>query len=134
SRAAEKAAGKPSQGIMIPPDVLNRAFSTTTPAGGPGSNVVAQELMAGSFIELLRKKAWLLKRATTMGGLVGNVDIPRQKGATQAYWVGEGGSPTPGEPALDQVHFTPKTLGAYTDITRRLMLQSTPDAELIVRN
>ncbi|MDT9046503.1 phage major capsid protein, partial [Escherichia coli] len=129
SRAAEKAAGKPSQGIMIPPDVLNRAFSTTTPAGGPGSNVVAQELMAGSFIELLRKKAWLLKRATTMGGLVGNVDIPRQKGATQAYWVGEGGSPTPGEPALDQVHFTPKTLGAYTDITRRLMLQSTPDAE-----
>ncbi|WP_228368238.1 phage major capsid protein, partial [Klebsiella pneumoniae] len=60
--------------------------------------------------------------------------IPRQKGATQAYWVGEGGSPTSGEPALDQVHFTPKTLGAFTDITRRLMLQSTPDAELIVRN
>ncbi|AXF38219.1 putative major capsid protein [Ralstonia phage phiRSP] len=135
SRAAEKQYGKQSKGIMIPADVLNdRTFSTTDPAGGPGSNVVAQNLLAGSFIELLRNKAWLLKYATTMGGLVGNVDIPRQNAATQAYWVGEGGAPGAGEPGLDQIHFTPKTLGATTDITRRLMEQSTPDAELIVRN
>ncbi len=134
SRAAEQLYGKTSQGILIPADVLNRSFSITTPVAGPGSSVVAQNLMSGSFIELLRNKTWLMQRATTMGGLVGNVDVPRQKGSTQAYWVGEGGGPTPGEPALDQIHFTPKTLGAYTDITRRLMLQSTPDAELIVRN
>lgn len=134
SRAAEKQYDKQSRGILIPADVLNRAFSTTTPSGGPGANVVAQNLMADQFIELLRNRTWALRRCTTMGGLVGNVDIPRQKGATQAYWVGEGGAPTEGEPALDQIHFSPKTLGAYTDITRRLMLQSTPDAELIVRN
>lgn len=135
SREAEKLYGKQSKGIMIPADVLSdRAFSTTTPAGGPGSNAVAQNLLAGSFIELLRNRAWLLRYATTMGGLVGNVDIPRQNAATQAYWVGEGGAPTSGEPGLDQIHFTPKTLGAYTDITRRLMEQATPDAELIVRN
>lgn len=134
SRAAEQQYDKQSRGILIPADVLNRAFSTTTPSGGPGANVVAQNLMADQFIELLRNRTWALRRCTTMGGLVGNVDIPRQKGATQAYWVGEGGAPTEGEPALDQIHFSPKTLGAYTDITRRLMLQSTPDAELIVRN
>lgn len=134
SRAAEQQYDKQSRGILIPADVLNRAFSTTNPSGGPGSNVVAQNLMADQFIELLRNRTWALRRCTTMGGLVGNVDIPRQKGATQAYWVGESGAPTEGEPALDQIHFSPKTLGAYTDITRRLMLQSTPDAELIVRN
>lgn len=135
SRAAEKAYGKTSKGILIPADVLNdRAFSTTNPSGGPGSNIVAQNLLSGSFIELLRNRAWLLKYATSMGGLVGNVDIPRQNASTQAYWVGEGMAPTAGEPGLDQIHFTPKTLGAYTDITRRLMEQATPDAELIVRN
>jgi HK97 family phage major capsid protein/HK97 family phage prohead protease len=134
SRAAEQKAGKQSRGLMIPADVLNRAFSTTNPSGGPGSNAIATNLLADQFIELLRHRTWALKRVTTMGGLVGNVEIPRQNSASQTYWVGEGGTPTEGEPGIDQVGFSPKTLGAYTDITRRLMLQSTPDAERIVRD
>ncbi|QAU25345.1 phage major capsid protein [Dyella sp. M7H15-1] len=133
SRAAEQKYTKRAKGILVPADVLNRAFSTTNPDAGPGSNIVAQQLLASSFIELLRNRAWVMRRATTLGGLVGNIDIPRQKGAAQAYWVGEGGAPNSSEPALDQVSFTPKSLAAFTDITRRLMLQSTPDAELIVR-
>lgn len=134
SIAAAEKAGKESRGLMIPADVLNRAFSTTTPAGGPGSNAIATNLLADQFIELLRHRTWALKRCTSMGGLVGNVDIPRQNSATQAYWVGEGAAPSESEPGIDQIAFSPKTLAAYTDITRRLMLQSTPDAELIVRN
>lgn len=134
SIAAADKAGKESRGLMIPADVLNRAFSTTTPSGGPGSNAIATNLMADQFIELLRHRTWALKRVTTMGGLVGNVDIPRQNSATQAYWVGEGAAPSESEPGIDQIAFSPKTLAAYTDITRKLMLQSTPDAELIVRN
>ncbi|HHW4685773.1 MAG TPA: phage major capsid protein [Xylella sp.] len=133
SLAAEKTYGKQARGLLIPSDVLNRAFSTTTPSEGPGSSIIATELHAASFIELLRNKTWVMQRANVMGGLVGNVDIPRQKGATQAYWVGEGESPEESKPALDQIHFTPKSLAAYTDITRRLLLQSTPDAEQIVR-
>lgn len=135
SAAAEKAYGKQARGILIPADVLNqRTFATTTPAGGPGSNLVATELKSGSFIEMLRNRAWLLQRATSMAGLVGNVDIPRQKGSTQAYWVGEGGNVTASDPTMDQIGFTPKTLGALTEITRRLMQQATPDAENLVRN
>lgn len=134
SRAAADAYGKSPKGIIIPNDVLGRAFSTTNPSGGPGANIVATELLAGSFIELLRKKAWVMRRARTLAGLVGNVDIPRQNASTQAYWVGEGGAPTASEPGVDQIAFTPKTVGAYTDITRRLMLQSTPDAEALVRD
>lgn len=134
SAAAEKTYGKQARGLLIPSDVLNRAFSTTTPTDGPGGNIIATELHASSFIEILRNKTWVMQRATVMGGLVGNVDIPRQKGTTQAYWVGEGDSPEKSKPALDQIHFTPKSLAAYTDITRRLLLQSTPDAEQIVRS
>jgi HK97 family phage major capsid protein/HK97 family phage prohead protease len=134
SRAAADLYGKSPKGIIIPADVLSRAFSTTTPAGGPGSNIVATELLSGSFIELLRKKAWVMKRARTLGGLIGNVSIPRQNGTNQVYWVGEGGAPTTGQPSVDQIAFTPKTMGAKTEITRRLLMQSTPDAEALVRD
>lgn len=134
SNAAATRYGKSPKGIIIPNDVLSRAFSTTTPAGGAGSNIVATNLLAGSFIELLRNKAWVMRRARTLGGLVGNIDIPRQNSAGSAYWVGEGGSPTAGQPGVDQIAFTPKTVGATTDITRRLMMQATPDAEALVRD
>ncbi|WP_441253613.1 phage major capsid protein [Bradyrhizobium sp. 613_E4_N2_2] len=134
SRAAADKYGKSPKGIIIPADVLSRAFSTTTPVGGPGSNIVATELLSGSFIELLRKKAWVMKRARTLGGLIGNVSIPRQNGTGQVYWVGEGNGPTAGQPSVDQIAFTPKTMGAKTEITRRLLMQSTPDAEALVRD
>lgn len=135
SRAAAEMYGKTPKGIIIPNDVLSsRTFSTTTPAGGPGSNAIAQELLSGSFIDLLRKKAWVMKRARVLGGLVGNVDIPRQNAAGSAYWVGEGANVTGSQMGIDQIHFTPKTVGALTEITRKLMQQSTPDAEMLVRD
>jgi HK97 family phage major capsid protein/HK97 family phage prohead protease len=134
SAAAAERYGKNPKGIIIPNDVLSRAFSTTSPTAGPGSALVATELLSGSFIELLRKKAWVMRRARTLGGLVGNVDIPRQNAAGSAYWVGEGSAPTASEPGVDQIALTPKTVGAYTDITRRLMMQATPDAEALVRD
>jgi HK97 family phage major capsid protein/HK97 family phage prohead protease len=136
SRAAEKAYGKNAKGIIIPNDVLaSRTFGQGGGGStGAGNNLVATNLLAGSFIELLRHKAWVMKRARMLAGLVGNVEIPRQSGTGQAYWVGEAGAPTASTPTIDQIGFTPKTVGAYTDITRRLMLQATPDAEGIVRD
>lgn len=136
SLAAQRAYGKSAKGYLIPMDVLNqRTFSITAGGGsGTGSGLVATTLKADSFIELLRHRAWVMQRATVMGGLAGNVDIPRQNAANAAYWVGEGGAPTAGQPGIDQISFSPKTLGAWTDITRNLLKQATPDAENIVRN
>lgn len=136
SRTAAERYGKNPKGVIIPADVLTaRSFGQGGGgSAGGGANLVATNLLAGSFIELLRHKAWVMKRARTLAGLVGNVDIPRQNAATQAYWVGEAGSPTGNQPGIDQIAFTPKTVGATTDITRRLMMQATPDAEIIVRD
>lgn len=136
SRAAAERYGKQAKGIIIPNDVLaDRAFGTgAAGTSGNGSAAIQTSLLAGSFIDILRKKAWVMKRARSLVGLVGNIDIPKQTAATQAYWVGEGGAPTAGTPGLDQISFTPKTVGAYTDITRRLLMQATPDAEAIVRD
>lgn len=132
SRAAAEKYGKNPKGVLIPNDVLaDRAFAT---GGGSGATLVGQQHLAGSFIELLVKRTWLLKRARTLAGLVGNVDIPRKSGKSTAYWVGEGTAPTGSAMTTDQVVFSPKTVGAFTDITRRLLLQSTPDAESLVRD
>lgn len=139
SEAAQRQMGVTAQGIMVPYDVLSsRAFNAggaaNTPAGAQtGSNLVQTDLRDGSFIEMLRNRTTLMRLATLMGGLVGNVDIPKQTGGATAYWLGEGDDATEGSPTIGQLGLTPKTVGAYTDITRRLLMQSTPDAEGIVR-
>lgn len=137
SREAEKQYGRTAQGILIPNDVLNRAFNAggaanTPPGATSGSNIVATELLSGSFIEMLRNRTTIMRLASLMGGLVGNVDIPKQTNGATAYWIGEGDDATEQSPTLGQIGLTPKTVAAYTDITRRLMMQSTPDAEGIV--
>lgn len=139
SEAAQRQMGRTAQGILVPEDVLqSRAFNAggaaNTPAGAQtGSNLVQTQLLAGSFIEMLRNRTTLMRLATTMGGLVGNVDIPKQTGGATAYWLGEGDDTTEGSPSIGQLGLSPKTVGAYTDITRRLLMQSTPDAEALVR-
>ncbi len=139
SEAAQRQLGRTAQGILIPQDVLaSRAFNAggaaDTPTGAQtGSNLVDTTFMGGSFIEMLRNRTTIMRLGTTMGGLVGNVDIPRQTGGATAYWLGEGEDTTEGTPVIGQLELTPKTLGAYTDITRRLLMQSSLDAEGIVR-
>lgn len=139
SETAQRQLGRTAQGILIPQDVLaSRAFNAggapDTPTGAQtGSNMVDTTFMGGSFIEMLRNRTAIMRLGTTMGGLVGNVDIPRQTGGATAYWLGEGEDTTEGTPVIGQLELTPKTLGAYTDITRRLLMQSSLDAEGIVR-
>ena len=93
-------------------------------AATAGGNLVATELDAGSFIDLLRNASALDQAgATVLTGLTGNVAIPRQSGAGTAYWVAESGAPTESQQSVDQVSLTPKTVAAFTDYSRRLMLQ-----------
>lgn len=138
SETAQRAYGRTAQGILIPDDVLARAFNAggaaNTPTGATtGQNLVDTTYMAGSFIEMLRNRTTFMRLATVMGGLVGNVEIPKQTGGATAYWVGEGEDATEGTPVIGQLDLSPNTVAAYTDITRRLLMQSTPDAEGIVR-
>jgi len=139
SQEAERQYGKQARGILIPDDVLSRAFNAggaaDTPTGSvTGESLVDTQFMAGSFIDMLRNRTALMRMASTMSGLVGNVEVPKQTGGATAYWVGEGADATEGVPTIGQLTMSPKTVAAFTDITRRLMMQSTPDAERIVRN
>lgn len=104
-----------------------------TTAGASGSNyLVGTNNM--SFIELLRNRSVAVRSgATMMSGMVGNVTIPRQTAAAAAGWLtSESTAITEGQPTIGQLSLSPKHVGAYTEISRLLALQSSPDAESLV--
>ena len=133
SNAAAKKAGRVSRGITVPYDVMRRDLKTS-PAT-QGGNLIQTDVDASNFISLLRNASALDQAgATTLTGLQGNIAIPRQSGAASAYWVAEGGAPTESQQAIQQVSMVPRTCGAFTDISRKLLIQSSLDVETMVRN
>lgn len=132
SRAHADLLGVTPKGIMIPLDVLKRDLTVGTPTAG--GNLVGTNLMAGSFIDLLRNKMAVAGMgATVLNGLVGNIAIPRQSGGASSYWVAESGAPTESQATFDQVSMSPKTIGAFSDMSRKLLIQGTPDVEMLVQ-
>lgn len=132
SQAAAERSGKASRGIMVPLDVLKRDLNVTTSTAG--GHTVATDLMAGSFIDMLRNAQVISGLGVQyLTGLVDKIAIPRQTGGATAYWVAESGSPTESQQAFDQVTMAPKTVGAFTDISRKLLLQSSIDVEAFVQ-
>lgn len=135
SAAAQRAIGADAKGLMIPTDVLRswakRDLNTTDDSG-----VIAQDFRGGDFIDVLRNASSVMQAGATMlTGLKGNVAIPKKATASAAGWIStEGGAASESEPTFGQVTMTPKTLGAFTDITRLMMMQSSPDIEALVRD
>lgn len=138
SDAAAEAMGRDAQGIMVPMDVLVRApLNTGTGGGTPadtGGNVIANPLLTQSFIKMLTNRAILLSMGTPLMGLTGNPDIPTQESGAQGYWIGEDDEAQEGTLGLGQKQFSPKTVGAYSEITRRTLKQSSMDIEALVRS
>jgi len=136
SQAAAAKEGRDSRGIMVPADVLYRDLTTSTASGtSKAGYTVATDLLADRFIDVLRNKMVLnTLGAQFLTGLQGNIAIPRKATGATSYWVGENAAPTEGTMTFDQVTMTPKTLAAYVDYSRRLMLQSSLDVEAMVRN
>jgi HK97 family phage major capsid protein len=134
SEATAKRLGRDARGILVPYDVQVRDLEVTTANSSTGGQLVATNLLASNFIDLLRNRMSVMRAGAQMlTGLVGNIAMPRQTGAATAYWVAESGAPTESQAALDQVSMSPKTVGAFTDISRKLLLQSSLDVEALVR-
>ena len=133
SAAVEQQMGVSARGYLISNEVLQRDLTVGTASAA--GDLVFTDARPGSFIELLRNRLALNTLGVTMlTGLNGPVAIPRQNAGGTAYWVAEKGTLTESNPTVDQVNMTPKTLGAYTEFSRRLLLQSSIDVETMVRN
>jgi len=137
SKAAESKLGRAAKGVVMPWDVMATPSLRAPQSTGTatlGGNVVDTQLLTGSFIDLVRNRSAILGlNVTTLTGLVGNVDIPKKTGSTTAYWVGEDVAVSETNITLGQLSMTPKSLGGYVDITRRLMIQQSMDVEAMVR-
>lgn len=102
--------------------------------GTLGSGGYLVETQNVGFVELLRNRSVIFRLgARQLSGLVGNINVPKQTGAASAFWTtSETNQITENEQTFGQMSLTPKTVGAYTEVSRLLLLQSSPDVEGIV--
>jgi len=86
------------------------------------------------FIDLLRNNSVVMSMgANRLSGLQGSVTIPKQTAPGTGYWLAtEATAATESQLVIGQLALTPRNVGAYTEISRQLLLQSSPDAEQLV--
>lgn len=118
--------------FFLPIEVQKRDLTVGTATAG--GNMVATELRPQDFIELMRARTLIAQLgARSLTGLVGNADITRQTGAGTAYWLAnEATAITESNQTVGLLQLRPKVLGAYTEVSRLLLQQSTPDADQFV--
>lgn len=110
---------------------MGRRDLTVASAGAAGYLVGTENQ---GFIEILRNRSVAFRMgARRLSGLQGSVTVPRQSAAATAYWLSsESTQITESQQTFVQMALSPKNVGAYTEISRQLLLQSSPAAEGIV--
>ncbi len=134
SEEAAKHYGRTAQGIMLPPEVLSN-WSTRDLNASDDAGLVGQDFRPADFIDALRNASSVMPLATNLNGLSGDVKIPKKTTASTAQFISsEGGASGESEMVIGSVTMSPKTLGAFTDVTRQLMIQSSLDVENLIRD
>jgi len=147
SKTVAENLGRSARGVFVPWDVLSRsawgpsaeeiAQRAATGYATPntfGAGLVATDLMSQNFIEILRNASVLGRLgATVIPGLVGNVDFPKQLTDATVGWVGENAGSGDSNVQFGVVSMEPHTLRSRVDVTRRMLLQSTPAVENLLR-
>jgi HK97 family phage major capsid protein/HK97 family phage prohead protease len=136
---------KNARGTVIPVDILRSPLShearrdivsiqTGTGYTGTGGNTVQTSLLASSYFELLRNKTSIMRLGTILGGLVGDLDIPKQlTNSANGGWIGEDESAPQRDMTFGQISLSPKTVAAHGAVTRKMLMQSSLDVEALLR-
>jgi HK97 family phage major capsid protein len=72
--------------------------------------------------------------ATVLSGLSGNLDFPKQDGASVAVWEGETDENAQSDATFKKLTMSPKRVGAFTKFSKQLLAQSSISVENFVRN
>ena len=130
--------GKKPRGLFVPTEIgwgQRDQRDMTVGTNTAGGFLKGTDHMGDAFVDALRAKSIIFDLgARRMSGLVGDTAIPALNAKTTVYWVAESGAPTEGAPTLRQITMSPKTVGCYVDLSRKLMLQSDPSAEQMFRD
>lgn len=123
-----KAQHKDARGFYIPEAVLVRAITGKTNVTGEivgnGAATVETSLLAAQYIdELVATTVLGAAGVQTVGGLVGDIAIPKGTAVT-AGWIAEKDNAPTTPPTFSQVSGTPHTAAANAILSRRLVIQS----------
>jgi len=141
SDAIANRVGKQPRGFYVPteigwsPQSSSGKRNLTVGSATAGGNLKGIEHLGDRFVDALRARSILFDLgATRMSGLQGDVTIPALNAKTNTFWLAEDSAPTEGAPTVRQISMAPKTVGAFVDISRKLMLQSSPSADEMFRS
>jgi len=134
SRAAADQYGRAAQGILLPAEVLRNWKRDLNSADEAA--LFTDDFRGGDFIDVLRNSSSVMQAGARMlNGLSGDVKIPKKTAAAAAGWIAtEGGASAESEMTVGSVSLVPKTLGAHSDVTRQLLIQSSLDVEALIRD
>lgn len=133
AKEVELRTGRKAQGVFIPMGALETRVAAPIDTTA-GADLVPTNHRADLYIQPLRDK--LLARSLgvqVLGGLTGNVSIPKAGTGTSVGWVAEGGNLALTDMTFDSVTLAPKHAGGYVEMSRQLIQQGSPDIERLVR-
>lgn len=127
----ERRTGRKAQGVFIPMAALEQRV--TTAANAP--EIVPTQHRPDQYIDPLRNSLLARKLGVrVLSGLTGNLSIPKFGTGTTSGWVAENAALTPSDMTFDPVTLAPKHAGGMTEMSRQLIMQSSPDIEALVRS
>ena len=128
--------GKSARGFYMPTNINFGKRDQTVGTNSQGGFLKPTDHLGDQFIEALYGRLRIGEAgAQVLNGLVGDVAIPKLATATSnSAFVAEGSAPSEGAAVFSQVTMSPKTLAAYVDVSRKLMMQSDPSVEAVLRN
>lgn len=122
---------KEARGFYVPHDLLMRGLSKGDQA--KGGAIVANDLRIDEFIDILRNQTVMARLGMRMlGGLTGDLDLPKKISGSNFYWLAEGENVTLSDFDLTTMPLSPKTIGGGIPVTRRLRKQASRSVESLI--
>jgi HK97 family phage major capsid protein len=152
--AAEKDPNSSARGFVLPAELMNswgnfevdgvrssnpqvrQQLGRAAISTGVQTQVIYTEHLADRFIDNLRNASSILQAGVTvLAGLDGNVEIPGGSANSAGAWLAaEAANAAETVPTFRKVTLSVKDVAGYTDITRRMLQQSSIDMEAYVRS
>lgn len=130
-----KRQGREARGFYAPDSFWTGRRDLTVGTDSAGGYLKPTDHLGDQFVDALRARLVFNQLgARFMSGLRGDVAIPKLAGGVSAGFVAENGATSEVNATFAQITMSPKSLGAFTDVSRLLMIQSDPSVEQIVRD
>lgn len=137
SQEIARRSGLTPQGLFVPllalaPQPERRAMTVGNDVSA--GYLVGTDVRPDQLVDPLRPKlVTAALGARVLADVRGDIRVPKQTGGAVAAWVSENTALDPSDLEFGAVHLRPRSVGALTEFSRQLLLQSSADVEALVR-